>query len=58
MRNIFLENHAQNVVKKLVPDPFLKSQNCSYLCINRLCPGLGLPKYIETKVLTTCLYFI
>ena len=25
MRNIFLENHTQNVVEKLVPDPFLKN---------------------------------
>ena len=25
MRNIFLENHAQNVVEKLVLDPFLKN---------------------------------
>ena len=24
MRNIFLENHAQNVYEKLVPEPFLK----------------------------------
>ena len=27
MRNIFLENHTQNVVEKLVPDHFLKNQN-------------------------------
>ena len=27
-RNIFfLENHTQNEVKKLLPDPFLKNQN-------------------------------
>ena len=25
MRNIFLKNHTQNGVKKLVPDPFLKN---------------------------------
>ena len=25
MRNIFLENHSQNVVEKLFPDPFLKN---------------------------------
>ena len=24
MRNIFLKNHTQNVVEKLVPDPFLE----------------------------------
>ena len=27
MRNIFLKNHTQNVVEKLFPDSFLKSQN-------------------------------
>ena len=27
MKNIFLENHTQNVVKKLFPDPFLKNKN-------------------------------
>ena len=25
MRNIFIENHTQNVVEKLVLDPFLKN---------------------------------
>ena len=24
MRNIFIENHMQNVVEKLVPDPLIK----------------------------------
>ena len=27
MRNIFLENHTQNVTEKLVPDPFLENEN-------------------------------
>ena len=27
MKNIFLENYTQNVVKKLFPDPFLKNKN-------------------------------
>ena len=27
MRNIFLKNHAQNVVEKLTSNPFLKIQN-------------------------------
>ena len=27
MRNIFVKNHTQNVVEKLVPDPFLKNEN-------------------------------
>ena len=26
MRNIFLENHSQNVMEKLFQDPFLKNQ--------------------------------
>ena len=26
MTNIFLENHTQNVVEKIVPDSFLKNQ--------------------------------
>ena len=30
MRNNF-ENHSQNVVEKLFPDPFLKNQNWAYL---------------------------
>ena len=36
MRNIFLKNHAQNVVEKLVPDPFLKNQNLPYSWIKSL----------------------
>ena len=27
IKNIFLENHTQNAVEKLLPDLFLKSQN-------------------------------
>ena len=34
MRNIFLKNNSQNVVEKLFPDPFLKSQNWAYFWIN------------------------
>ena len=26
MRNIFLKNHTQNLVEKLVPDPFLNNE--------------------------------
>ena len=29
IRSIFLENHTQNVLEKLVPDPFIK--NWAYL---------------------------
>ena len=31
MRNTFLRYHGQNVVEKVVPDPFLKNQNWAYL---------------------------
>ena len=27
MRNISVENHTQNVLEKLFPDPYLKNQN-------------------------------
>ena len=27
MRNIFVENHTQNVLEKLFPDPYVKYQN-------------------------------
>ena len=56
LRNIFLENHTQNVVEKLFPDPFLKNQNWANLCVNSLkfysvcfyCMlSWGLSKYIE-----------
>ena len=36
IRNIFLENHIQNVVEKLVPDSFIKNQNWAYLWIKSL----------------------
>ena len=31
-----MKNHTQNVMEKLFPDPFLKSQNRAYLGINTL----------------------
>ena len=27
MRNIFVENHTQNLLEKPFPDPYLKNQN-------------------------------
>ena len=33
-RTFFLKNHAQNVLQKLFPDPYLKNQNWAYLWIN------------------------
>ena len=61
----FLKNHMQNVVVKLVPDTFQKSQNWGHIWINSLefytfcfycIPIRVLPKYIKTKLLTTCFY--
>ena len=34
MRNIFLKNHTENVVEKLVQDRFIRGQNLGYLWIN------------------------
>ena len=48
MRNIFIENHIQNVVEKLVLDPFIKNQNWTLLLINSL-KYLFLP-YAQVKV--------
>ena len=36
MRNISFKNHPQNMVKKLVQNPFIKNQNWAYLWINSL----------------------
>ena len=36
MRSIFLENRSKNVIKKLVPDRFIKNRNWAYLWINSL----------------------
>ena len=50
----FLRNHTQNLMEKLLPDPFIKDQNYAYLWINSLkchkfvfivCPSQGLLKY-------------
>ena len=63
----FLKNHSQNMVEKLVPDPFLKNQNWAYLWINslkfyRVCfycmASWGLLKHIEIKLQTTCFHLI
>ena len=59
MKNIFL------VVEKLVPDPFLKTENWAYLWINSLkfyivcfycILSSELPKYNETKSQATYFY--
>ena len=46
MRNIFVQNHTQNVLEKLFPGPFLKNQIGVYLWINSL------------KFYTVCLYYM
>ena len=67
MINIFLKNNTQNMMEKLVLDPFMKNQNREYLRINSLkcyevcfivCPSRGLSKYIKPKVLITCFCLI
>ena len=61
MKNKITENHIQNVVEKLVPDPFLKNENWAYLWINWLnfqivffycVPSWGLSIYMETRLHT------
>ena len=56
---IFLNNHTQNVVEKLVPNPCIKNQNLAHLWIsslkyNKLCfdcmPRSSSTQYIITKV--------
>ena len=56
----FLKNHTQNMIEKLVPDPFLKNLNWPYLFINSLrfstvcfyCMQCwGLLKHIKNKLL-------
>ena len=67
MKNIFLENHTENVVEKLLPDPFLKSKlnifldqqsEVSYSLFFIVPVSLGMPKHIETKVLISSICFI
>ena len=67
MKNIFLKNHTENVVEKLLPDPFLKSKlnifldqqsQVSYSLFFIVPVSLGMPKHIETKVLISSICFI
>ena len=62
-RNIFLEDHKQSEVEKLVLDAFLTKTKlsifpyqCSELFLFIVCPSRVLSKYFETKVLTICFY--
>ena len=72
MRNIFLKNHTQNVLKELVPDPFMmKSKLCiplgqqSEMLCNlfllhvqvELCQSVGKPRCWSRKIFLM-LYFI
>ena len=36
IRNIYLKNYTQNVVEKVLPDPFLFKKKIEYLWINCL----------------------
>ena len=56
----FSKNHTQNLVEKLVPDPFLRLKLSVYLdqqseilysLFFLFCPIRGLPKYTKAKVL-------
>ena len=67
MKNIFLKNHTENVVEKLLSDPFLKSKlnifldqqsQVSYSLFFIVPVSLGMPKHIETKVLISSICFI
>ena len=53
-RNIFLENHTQNALEILFPDPFLKTQNLAYLWINSL--KFYTACFIVCQVYTACFY--
>ena len=61
------KNDTQNVIEKLFPGPFLKSQNGLFLWINSTkfftvsfnCMLIsGLSKFSETKLHTACFYCI
>ena len=67
MRNIFLEKSYHKCGGETSPRLFYKKSYLSDLLIESLkyykfvfivCVSRGLPKYIKTKVLTTCFYFI
>ena len=67
MRNIFLEKLSTKCPGETIPDPFLKTQNWTYLWIDNLkfcticfycLPKWELSNYIETKLLTTYFYLI
>ena len=48
IKNIKIKYLAQNVLEKIVLDPFIKNQF----------QGQCLPKYIKTKVVSTCFCFL
>ena len=67
MKKIFLEKSDTKVMEELVPDLLWKAkiEHISELIVwNQIqfafivCQNQGLPKYIETKVLTTCFYLL
>ena len=55
-----MKNHTQNVVRKLVPDPFTKNQNWACLWINSLKCYIGcfycMSKWRSTKISRCWLY--
>ena len=57
-KHFFLRNYTQNVMEKLVPDPFLENKNWAYTVCFYCMPSRGLSKYMETKMQGTCFYLI
>ena len=63
MRNIFLKNACAKCGGETSSLGFLKKSKLSIALDQQseafiACPSRGLPKHIETKVLTTCFYFL
>ena len=62
----FLKSHTQNVVEKLVPEPFIKKTEIELISRSTVWkitkfvfivwPRRDLPKYIKSKMLTICSY--
>ena len=67
MRNIFLEKLYKKCAGEASSRPFYKKSESSISLDQQsemlqfvfiVCPSQGLPKYIKTKVLSACFYFV
>ena len=54
----FWKSYTQNVVEKLVPDPFLKNRNWAYASINTLKFYTGLLLYLKMRAIELDAFFI